>query len=340
MTEIRFLPENSAPSTEDWLVVQRTSGETEKIQIQNLPIVADTTAIESEIDDLQTQINDKATANHGHFISDIDGLESVLDNKADKSTVTNLQGQINSKADNTTLATTVSVLQLEINGKAPSVHGHQISDVTGLQSALDAKLPSGTIINGFDYNQQTLPNNPTTGQTWRERDSNNWIIRDWFWDGQDWQSIQEFILTYGTFNGQSSAVETASTSTANDTYRRILNFPPFLSNGNKGIYFKETVFHLGIGAGGNGSTLTDYWRITPAYIQTGTHTNLNGQLFTSELIQFRNYERWLTHNLRVYRSTFTDTNLSGISFQLRSFGSPGQLIWSANVSYRLIRQSS
>lgn len=34
----------------------------------------------------------------------------------------------------------------------------------------------------FDYDQQAVPSSPTAGQTWRERDSNNFIVQDWYWN--------------------------------------------------------------------------------------------------------------------------------------------------------------
>lgn len=63
---------------------------------------------------------------HAHAVSDITGLQAVLDGKASAGHVHDLSGVIG--------------LQAALDGKAASLHGHVIADVTGLQAALDAKV--------------------------------------------------------------------------------------------------------------------------------------------------------------------------------------------------------
>lgn len=45
---------------------------------------------------------------------------------------------------------------------------------------------------GFTYDQETEPSDPITGDTWRERDGDNLIIGDWFWNGTYWLSLELF----------------------------------------------------------------------------------------------------------------------------------------------------
>lgn len=157
--------------------------------INNVPVtLVDTSALEAELNDLQLQINELATANHEHPISNIDGLATALFDKADKTSVAN----------------TVSVLEQQIGGKSSIGHGHQISDVTGLQTALDNKALSThthqisdvsnlqTSLNALQLNingklssnyqpifSSQEPSNPVQGLIWGELDGSNNIIQIW-----------------------------------------------------------------------------------------------------------------------------------------------------------------
>lgn len=84
----------------------------------------DLTALEVAIAAIPTQLAAKADVQHSHDISNVSGLQIVLDGKAD---VTALAA----KADATALA-----------GKADITHGHAVGDVTGLQDALNTLTAS------------------------------------------------------------------------------------------------------------------------------------------------------------------------------------------------------
>ena len=100
---------------------------------------------------LAAQISAKANAIHSHVIGDVTGLQTALDGKSTPSdiavAIANLVGSspaaldtLNELAsalnDDPNFAATISA---QISAKANAVHGHIISDVTGLQTALDAK---------------------------------------------------------------------------------------------------------------------------------------------------------------------------------------------------------
>jgi hypothetical protein len=79
--------------------------------------------------------------NHTHEISDVNGLQGVLDGKSNnnhthtKSNITDF--------NHTHEIKDVTGLQGALDGKSNNGHGHNISDVTGLQGALDGKSNNG-----------------------------------------------------------------------------------------------------------------------------------------------------------------------------------------------------
>lgn len=80
----------------------------------------------SEINGLQSALNGKANTSHTHTIAQISDLQDALDEKAD--------------ASHTHEIADVNGLQSALEGKADASHTHNISQISGLQSALDAKL--------------------------------------------------------------------------------------------------------------------------------------------------------------------------------------------------------
>ncbi|MHC5779298.1 hypothetical protein [Nostoc sp.] len=38
------------------------------------------------------------------------------------------------------------------------------------------------IIPSLNYNQQSIPTNPSQGQVWRQRDISNNVVETWFWN--------------------------------------------------------------------------------------------------------------------------------------------------------------
>ena len=97
-----------------------------------------------------------APIDHGHVIADVTGLQAALDGKVNTvpSAVTgNLArfiagGHIEDAglgvgdlafSNHTHTISNITGLQAALDGKAPLIHGHGIADVTGLQAALDGK---------------------------------------------------------------------------------------------------------------------------------------------------------------------------------------------------------
>lgn len=88
---------------------------------------------------LQTALDAKAAATHSHSISDVTGLQTELDNKVE--TLSDL-GLTADATELNYIDGVTSAVQTQLDGKAASSHSHAISDVTGLQDALDDKLES------------------------------------------------------------------------------------------------------------------------------------------------------------------------------------------------------
>lgn len=134
MTKVEDLDENLTPQLEDWLPIQSPGQKIKKVKIDNLPIQSDTSALEAEINSLQTALD--------------------------------------SKVESSTLANTVSALQLVIDQKLPSTY----------QPAI------------FSSQQ---PSNPTQGMIWGELDNNNNLIEIWYRLNNLWvSSVKKNILQF------------------------------------------------------------------------------------------------------------------------------------------------
>ena len=127
-----------------------------------------------DVSGLQTALDGKSATGHGHSISDVTGLQTALDSKAGSTHagahVTGGADKIrDASASQDGLMTTAQASKLdgiqsgaEVNVNAdwnaatgdaailnkpatfpPSTHGHSISDVSGLQTALDGKSATG-----------------------------------------------------------------------------------------------------------------------------------------------------------------------------------------------------
>lgn len=105
----------------------------------------------SDVANLQTELDSKASLSHTHAIAD----------------VTNLQTELNSKASTSHTHTIANItgLQTELNLKASTTHSHSISDVTGLQAALDEKLAADAIFKAYGSSDSSV--NSTTTYTTR-----------------------------------------------------------------------------------------------------------------------------------------------------------------------------
>ena len=110
----------------------------------------------SDVTGLQTALDGKASSSHTHTIANVTGLQSALDAKATPADVTSAVASVVNAAPASldTLkeladalgndANFASTVTNAIAGKAAAVHTHVISDVTGLQTALDGKQAAGS----------------------------------------------------------------------------------------------------------------------------------------------------------------------------------------------------
>ncbi len=104
----------------------------------------------------QAALDAKAASSHAHPISGVTGLQSALDGKASAShghTFSNILGKPTTLAGygiTDAASASHSHTWASITGKptsfAPIAHGHPISDVTGLQAALDSKAGFNRVI--------------------------------------------------------------------------------------------------------------------------------------------------------------------------------------------------
>ncbi|MDN2578959.1 hypothetical protein [Aquibium sp. ELW1220] len=98
----------------------------------------------SDVTGLQTALDGKAASSHTHGISDVTGLQTALDNKLDDSQATGFGLSLLDDADAAAARTTLGLGTAATSNTtafAPAAHSHAVSDVTGLQAALDAKAP-------------------------------------------------------------------------------------------------------------------------------------------------------------------------------------------------------
>jgi hypothetical protein len=177
-------------------------------------------AIDVDVASLFTSMSGKASASHGHVINDISGLQAALDGKLNVGasfalndlTNVNVAGATANQFlrftgavwvpvvfDGSMVATgtipaarlgthghamsDVSGLQTALDGKAATSHTHSIANVTGLQAALDAKadltaivgkqtisIPAGGMIarttNGAAYAKEELATNGVMVDYW------------------------------------------------------------------------------------------------------------------------------------------------------------------------------
>lgn len=140
------------------IVNNLTTASTTKVLSANQGVV-----IKGLIDALQAEVDGKADTGHGHAIADVSGLQTALDGKAASSHGTHVSFDSTNKpkmdgtaafgtsskvarADHVHPTDTSRASQADLDaledvvaGKANTSHSHAISDVTNLQSSLDAK---------------------------------------------------------------------------------------------------------------------------------------------------------------------------------------------------------
>ena len=88
------------------------------------PLKDSVEAVQKSVEDLNTELDTKADAEHTHEVSDINGLRDSLDS---------MTSQIQENASD------ITIVAAEMETKAPMNHTHTIANVTDLQTALDEK---------------------------------------------------------------------------------------------------------------------------------------------------------------------------------------------------------
>lgn len=81
-----------------------------------------------------------------------------------------------------------------VGGMYPLPNGQYAQTVVPVDADGNVITGSAGGGNAFTYDQQVVPSSPIRGQTWRERDSNNDIFGNWFWNGTYWVS-PEYLLS-------------------------------------------------------------------------------------------------------------------------------------------------
>ena len=112
-------------------------------QVTNLQSTLNAKASQTDLDALESVVAGKADTGHVHTIANVTGLQAALDSKdeaieAAKSEAANQAAVVLAQAQLDARTYTDSVA----SGKADKTHGHEIADVTGLQTALDGKANS------------------------------------------------------------------------------------------------------------------------------------------------------------------------------------------------------
>lgn len=98
-------------------------------------VIADVPGLQTALDGKQTA-GSYAAASHSHSIGDVTGLQTVLDGKQAAGSYAPATGISPSAITGTAVITTDSRLS---DARTPTAHSHEISEVTGLQDALDGK---------------------------------------------------------------------------------------------------------------------------------------------------------------------------------------------------------
>lgn len=143
-------PPGEIPDVSDFLrdgdVSSAISGSAEKVASDkavkdyvDAQVSAEATSRQEQDSSLQSQIGEKADAEHSHEMSDVTGLNDKI-----SEIETSVSGKANATHTHTTsqvdgLDTKLSGIDDDIAAKADKVHKHAIADVTDLQTTLDDK---------------------------------------------------------------------------------------------------------------------------------------------------------------------------------------------------------
>ncbi|MFN6560011.1 MAG: hypothetical protein RMY28_009405 [Nostoc sp. ChiSLP01] len=116
-------------------------------------------------------------------------------------------------------------------------------------------LPLQALATGFNYDSMSVPVSPSIGQTWRERDSNNLVVEQWFWNGANWLSLNTIPRDTLLISGQSITLTNILVGLVTSTTDEI----PFSINSTYGIYITKMYAALRIPSGN--LSATNYWKL-------------------------------------------------------------------------------
>lgn len=149
------------PESEAFLFVQPGGLLNRKLAIKQLDYLPDDWTIEIEV---------------------LGGMSSSISLPIEQSEVLGLEAALTSKVDVESLST--HILSAD--------HPEATASSNGMMSAID-KRKLDEIKRSYD--QELVPVNPSVGEIWKERDRNNLLIQEWFWNGTYWLSSAEVVFT-------------------------------------------------------------------------------------------------------------------------------------------------
>lgn len=310
--EIKYLPENTNPQNSDWLLTENDTA-AQKLSVENLLALAGTPT------DLQ--------------VSDINGLQTVLDDKANKSSVTALSTIVTTKANqsavdalSTIVATKASqnAVDAKMDKSLTEINNPSANDFLILEKASDTsnrKIKLSAISSSLSgiITSSTVPSSPTTGLIWNEIDTNNRLVEAWIYLNNSWVSDKK------TFASGVTSVVTGGQNA----------FFPIPANYN---YFINSI-RLGYFPNGNHTT-TNYWKFILNHVKNnGTNVQAIWSYNTIGGISTLNYSTNTAINLQVTPLTDGTAQSLTLSAFKDGTGSLGVgIIYSVFVDYQLIRK--
>lgn len=303
-------------------------------ELENVLVQKASSFHQHEIDNvqgLQIALNDKASSIHQHQIYEISGLQSILNNKAELShlhqidEIEILEEALEGKANSYHIHSLneINGLQNELDLKAQYFHSHNILNIEGLRQELDernariASLESrlNVLIQQQFTDSRTPPNNPSKGALWRERDANNLVLGQWFWNGSYWLSLDLFKADYSNLYIPYSQ---NPTGLALPVYYNI-----FIERFVVGFEFQ----------GGNINDNSNFWNFVIHSVKGAGATPL--LMLSTQAASYYQYQNLtLINNSKIFINVFGQ-QLNNFSFQAYTTGSPSGLgRFSVTLEYR------
>lgn len=156
--------------------------------------------------------------------------------------------------------------------------------IPGGDPVFDYSSPVGTppppSTPAFTYDQVSTPAAPAIGDTWRQRESSNLIIREWFWSGTRWLSIKVYITSYGDNNFRADALG-----------GRNVVLPRFAG----GIFFEKYVYSFLLGT----NNTSNYYVLFPNADRTLPPNGGGGLAFPSFSTQNEAANQFLTKEVPI-----------------------------------------